>query len=204
MIAQLKGTVEHVGLDEVVLLVGGMGFRVLVTPAHAAEVQVGSEVTVHTCLVVREDSMTLFAFRSADERLVFEKLQTVSGIGPRIALAALAVLIPDDLRRAVSTSDVAALQRIPGVGKKSAQRMVLEIGDKLGVAASLASGQATGATAGAPAPGAVEAEVRAALIQLGWTEGVVSKTLESMDTGAMNASQLLRAALVALGGNRGR
>ncbi|MDC4233224.1 Holliday junction branch migration protein RuvA [Actinomyces sp. B33] len=200
MIAQLRGTVESVGLDEIVVLVSGIGFAVRVAPVLAQGVRAGQEVVVHTSMVVREDSMTLFGFRTADERAVFETLMTVSGIGPKIALAALAVLAPDDLRRAVRDQDIAALQRIPGVGKKSAQRMALEIGDKLGTPAALDG------TAPAPlsAPsGQVEAEVRAALVGLGWTEAVAAKAVDSLGGNGLGASDLLKAALVTLGGSRG-
>ena len=131
VISILRGTVASVGLDHIDILVGGIGFRVHVTPAFAQGASRDAEMTVFTSMIVREDSMTLYGFESADERDVFTKLLSVSGIGPKIALAALAVLRPDDLRRAVRDQDLAALQRIPGVGKKSAQRMALEIGDKL-------------------------------------------------------------------------
>lgn len=200
MIALLGGTVADVSLDEVVVLVSEVGWRVHVAPSFAQELSVGAEVTMHTSMVVREDSMTLFGFRSRDERIVFERLQTVSGIGPRIALAALTVLSPDDLRRAVASNDLAALQRIPGVGRKSAQRMVLEIGDKLGVVADLPTG---GAAPAGPAS-AAQAEVRAALVQLGWTEAVADKTLAFFEGENLNAPDLLRAALRALGGAGGR
>lgn len=197
VIAQLRGSLEEVGLDTVTVLVGGIGWRVLVTPATAQSLTRGTEVCLHTSLVVREESLTLFGFRSADERDVFERLQTVSGIGPRIALAALAVLTPDDLRGAVSRGDLAALQRIPGVGRKSAQRMVLEIGDKLGAAAALPESGSTSAGS------AAEDEVRAALVQLGWTETVAERTVSGLAGRGLDASALLRAALVELGGSRG-
>ena len=137
MISILRGAVASVGLDHVDVVVGGIGFRVHVTPAFAQAAPRDEEITVYTSMIVREDSMTLYGFESADERDVFTRLMSVSGIGPKIALAALAVLRPDDLRRAVRDQDLATLQRIPGVGKKSAQRMALEIGDKLGSPAAL-------------------------------------------------------------------
>ncbi|MDO4259400.1 MAG: Holliday junction branch migration protein RuvA [Actinomycetaceae bacterium] len=198
MIAQLRGQVEYVGLDELIIMVGGIGWRILIAPSFAQELSPGNELSIHTSMVVREDSMTLYGFRSADERTVFEKLQTVSGIGPRTALAALTVLSPDELRTAVSQGDLSVLQRIPGVGKKSAQRMVLDIGDKLGVAASLPT-----AGGGVAAPSDVEAEVKAALVQLGWTEAVATKALESLSGQGLGSSDLLRAALLKLGGSRG-
>ena len=154
-----------------------------------------------TSMIVREDSMTLYGFESADERDVFTKLLSVSGIGPKIALAALAVLRPDDLRRAVRDQDLTALQRIPGVGKKSAQRMALEIGDKLGTPAALPAGE----TAAAPVPteDAVASEVSAALVGLGWSEAQAAKAIEKLAGSGLGASDMLRAALVTLGGGRG-
>lgn len=198
MIAQLRGSIEEIGLDALVLLVGGVGYRVRVTPATAQGLTRGADTTVHTSLVVREDSMTLFGFATADERDVFEGLQAVSGIGPRTALAALSVLGPDDLRSAVARQDLTVLQRIPGVGKKSAQRMVLDIGDRLGVPAALPAGGAR------PAPeGEAEAEVRSALVQLGWTEPIAQRTVDALGGQGLGASDLLRAALLKLGGTRG-
>ena len=200
MIAQLRGVVDHIGLDSVTLLVGGMGFRVLVPPPTAQALERGGETTIHTHLVVREDSLTLVGFRTSDERDVFERLLSVSGIGPKIALAALAVLTPDELRRAVSNQDLTVLQRIPGVGRKSAQRMVLEIGDKLGLAGVLPGHDTANATDG---DAAASTEVTAALVQLGWTEAVASKTVDSLAGNALSPSDLLRSALLKLGGHRG-
>ena len=201
MISILRGTVASVGLDYIDLLVGGIGFRVHVTPAFAQGAQRDQEMTVFTSMIVREDSMTLYGFDSVDGRDVFTKLLSVSGIGPKIALAALAVLHPDDLRRAVRDQDLAALQRIPGVGKKSAQRMALEIGDKLGTPAALPGAQA--GLAPAPTEDAVASEVRAALVGLGWTEAQAAKAIEKLAGSGLGASDMLRAALVTLGGGRG-
>ncbi len=201
MISILRGTVACVGLDYIDLLVGGIGFRVHVTPAFAQGAKRDQEMTVFTSMIVREDSMTLYGFDSVDGRDVFTKLLSVSGIGPKIALAALAVLHPDDLRRAVRDQDLAALQRIPGVGKKSAQRMALEIGDKLGTPAALPGAQA--GLAPAPTEDAVASEVRAALVSLGWTEAQAAKAIEKLAGSGLGASDMLRAALVTLGGGRG-
>ena len=197
MIAQLTGRVVSTGLDSIVLSVGGVGFALTVAPALAASVPREEETTVHTFLVVREDSLTLYGFGTEDERSAFQVLQTVSGIGPRIALAALAVLGPDELRRAVRDQDLAALQRIPGVGKKSAQRMALEIGDKLGQPSALDP------VAPAAPVGAVEAEVRDALVALGWTQAQAQSAVDALGGNGLGASDLLRAALVRLGGSRG-
>ncbi|WP_276738717.1 Holliday junction branch migration protein RuvA [Actinomyces bouchesdurhonensis] len=199
MISILRGIAVSVGLDHIDVVVGGIGFRVHVTPAFAQGAARDDEITVYTSMIVREDSMTLYGFESADERDVFTTLMSVSGIGPKIALAALAVLRPDDLRRAVRDQDLVALQRIPGVGKKSAQRMALEIGDKLGTPASLPEA----APAPAPSQDAVATEVSAALVGLGWSEAQAAKAIEKLAGSGLGASDMLRAALVALGGGRG-
>ena len=199
MISILRGAVASVGLDHIDVVVGGIGFRVHVTPAFAQGAARDDEITVYTSMIVREDSMTLYGFESADERDVFTRLMSVSGIGPKIALAALAVLHPDELRRAVRDQDLVALQRIPGVGKKSAQRMALEIGDKLGTPASLPEA----APAPAPSQDAVATEVSAALVGLGWSEAQAAKAIEKLAGSGLGASDMLRAALVALGGGRG-
>ena len=127
MIASVHGTVLAVRLDAAVVEVGGVGLLVQATPTTLAGLRVGSTARLATSLVVREDSLTLFGFADADEREVFEVVQTVSGVGPRLALAMLAVHTPDGLRRAVAAEDLAALQRVPGIGRKGAQRIVLEL-----------------------------------------------------------------------------
>lgn len=201
MISILRGIVASVGLDHIDVVVGGIGFRVHVTPAFAQGSAHDEEITVYTSMIVREDSMTLYGFESADERDVFTRLMSVSGIGPKIALAALAVLRPDDLRRAVRDQDLATLQRIPGVGKKSAQRMALEIGDKLGTPAALPGAEATPAPV--PSEDTVASEVSAALVGLGWSEAQATKAIEKLAGSGLGASDMLRAALVSLGGGRG-
>lgn len=199
MIAQLSGTVASVGLDSIVVVVSGVGFDVKVVPTYAQQVRVGDEVTVATSLIVREDSLTLMGFETADQRDVFTILQTVSGIGPRIALGALGVLSPDDLRRAVRDHDLSTLGRIPGVGKKSAQRMVLELGEKLGQPAHLGK-EGTGATLNM---GAVEEDVVAALVSMGWKQSQAQAAIDTLGGQGLGASDLLRAALLKLGGSRG-
>lgn len=201
MISILRGIVASVGLDHIDVVVGGIGFRVHVTPAFAQGSAHDEEITVYASMIVREDSMTLYGFESCDERDVFTTLMSVSGIGPKIALAALAVLRPDDLRRAVRDQDLATLQRIPGVGKKSAQRMALEIGDKLGTPAALPGAEATPAPV--PSEDTVASEVSAALVGLGWSEAQATKAIEKLAGSGLGASDMLRAALVSLGGGRG-
>ena len=201
MISLLHGIVASVGLDHIDIVVGGIGFRVHVTPAFAQAAPRDEEITVYTSMIVREDSMALYGFESADQRDVFTAPLPVTGSGPKIALAALAVLRPDDLRRAVRDQDLATLQRIPGVGKKSAQRMALEIGDKLGTPAALPGVDA--APAPAPSEDAVASEVSAALVGLGWSEAQAAKAIEKLAGSGLGASDMLRAALVSLGGGRG-
>lgn len=204
MIASVTGTVQTVRLDAAIVDVGGIGMLVQATPATLASLRVGQQATVHTSLVVREDSLTLFGFADADEREVFEVLQTVSGVGPRLALAMLAVHTPDGLRRAVADEDYVALQRVPGIGRKGAQRIVLELGDRLGVPAPSA-----GAPAPAPILGDHRDQVVEALVGLGWqartAQDAVATVLEGSaePVGAGEVAGLLRAALRTLGGARG-
>jgi Holliday junction DNA helicase RuvA len=132
VIAHLRGRVAGVAPDGAVIEVGGVGMRVQCTPGTLATLRLGESAQVSTSLVVREDSLTLYGFTSEDERNVFELLQTASGVGPRLALAMLAVHTPDGLRRAVSTEDLKALTMVPGIGHKGAQRIVLELKDRLG------------------------------------------------------------------------
>jgi Holliday junction DNA helicase RuvA len=167
MIAHLNGTVTGVGRDGAVIDVGGVGLRVLCTPDTLATMKPGEPARVATSLVVREDSLTLFGFGTDDERNVFELLQTASGIGPRLALAMLSVHSPEALRRAVATEDLKALTMVPGIGTKGAQRIILELRDRLG-----APGDAAAANGFAPARRAAPSwrdQVATGLINLGWS-----------------------------------
>ena len=127
MIAHLDGVVTSVAPDGAVIDVGGVGLLVQCSPGTLAELRPGERTRVCTSLVVREDALTLYGFGSDDERNTFELLQTASGIGPRLALAMLATFSPDGLRRAVAAEDVNALTSVPGIGRKGAQRIVLEL-----------------------------------------------------------------------------
>ncbi|HEX6450950.1 MAG TPA: Holliday junction branch migration protein RuvA [Trebonia sp.] len=167
MIAHLNGTVSNVSPDGAVIDVGGVGLRVQCTPDTLSTLKTGERAQVATSLVVREDSLTLFGFGSEDERNVFELLQTASGVGPRLALAMLAVHSPDALRKAVSNEDLNTLTMVPGIGKKGAQRIVLELKDRLGAPSDFAIG-------GASAPRRLGREswrdqVTSGLVNLGWT-----------------------------------
>ncbi|MCH1447591.1 MAG: Holliday junction branch migration protein RuvA [Candidatus Nanopelagicales bacterium] len=131
MIDRVRGAVVARGADYLSVDLGPVAVRVTTPPLVAAEAIVGREVDLHTALVVREDSWTLFGFADAEQCRMFEQVQTVSGIGPRIALGLVSVLGADDLRRAIDAEDLAALTQVPGIGKKGAQRIVLELKDKI-------------------------------------------------------------------------
>jgi holliday junction DNA helicase RuvA len=199
MIASVRGAVLSVGLDSAVLEVGGVGLLVHTTPGTAAGLRRGSEARLATTMVVREESLTLYGFADDDEKVVFEQVQTVSGVGPRLALAMLAVHAPDALRRAVSTGDLAALTKVPGIGKKGAERIVLELRDKIGLPTGAANGAAAPTT---PATAPWRGQVRDALVGLGWSVKQADDAVEVVAPGAgdgTDVSGLLRAALRELG-----
>lgn len=131
MISQLTGTVRHLTTEKVVLEVGGVGYAISVTGRTSANIVMGSALTLSTTLVVREDSMTLFGFLDISDRDTFETLQTVTGIGPKVALAITGALSPDDLARAIASEDIATIEKVPGIGRKGAQRLILELKGKL-------------------------------------------------------------------------
>ena len=205
MIASLRGNVLEVSLTGAVIEVGGVGVAFQATPATLAGLRTGQGF-VHTELVVREDSLTLFGFADADERHCFRVLLGAKGVGAKLALAVLAVHTPDALRRAVAGQDVAALKRVPGLGPKGAQRVMIDVGDRLGAPAgeepAPAAAPATGA--GQPNP-----DVVGALVQLGWNEAIASRAvaaveMERSEQGAEpSVPELLRASLRRLGGGRG-
>jgi len=131
MISLLTGTVRAINTDRLVVEVGGFGLSVLVTPATTTQLTLGSQIQLFTSLVVREDSLTLFGFVNEESRTLFELVQTVSGIGPKVALSILGALTPEDLARAISQEDVGAIEKVPGIGRKGAQRLILELKGKL-------------------------------------------------------------------------
>jgi len=209
VIASVRGRVAAVRLDSVVVEVGGVGLMVQATPGTLAGLRPGQEAELATSMVVREDSLTLFGFADADERDVFEIVQTVSGIGPRLALAMLAVHTPEGLRLAVAQQDLTALMKVPGIGRKGAQRMVLELTDRLG--APSGGAPATAAAAKPVAAGGWRDQVLDALTGLGWPAKAASDAVDQV-VGAPDApvpldengtppdmAQVLRAALRQLG-----
>jgi Holliday junction DNA helicase RuvA len=131
MIAQLTGTVRHLNSEKIILEVGGVGYAISITARTSSQITMGSALTLSTSLVVREDSMTLFGFLDSRDRDTFETLQTVSGIGPKVALAITGALSPDELAGAIASEDVKSIEKVPGIGKKGAQRLILELRGKL-------------------------------------------------------------------------
>jgi Holliday junction DNA helicase RuvA len=169
MIASVRGTVAHVGLDRVVVEVGGVGMMLHTTPATASSCRAGTEVELATTLVVREDSLTLYGFGGAADRDMFETLQTVSGVGPRLALAMLSVMGPDELAGALGSGDAVALTTIPGIGAKSAQRLVLELRDRVAAVHGAGGPDAPRPAAQGGPGGGWREQVTEALVGLGWT-----------------------------------
>ncbi len=172
MISSLRGVVSHVGLNSAVIDVHGLGMLVQATPQTLATLRTGSEASIHTAMIVREDSMTLYGFADADQREVFEILLGVSGVGPRIALAVLAVHTPEAIRVAASTGDDKAFSKVSGIGPKGARRIVLELADKL-----VPHGSAEN-----PAAPRWQEQVLAAMTGLGWSEKDATAAIE--DTAA--------------------
>ncbi|MGW3362003.1 Holliday junction branch migration protein RuvA [Streptosporangium canum] len=165
MIASVRGRVAAIAPDGAVVEVGGVGMLVHCTPGTLATLRVGEEARLATSLVVREESLTLFGFGSDDERGVFEMLQTANGVGPKVALAMLAVHTPNALRTAVASADVKALTRVPGVGPKGAQRIIVDLKDKLGTPDQAVNAVLNGGTA-APA---WRDQVHSGLVGLGYS-----------------------------------
>jgi Holliday junction DNA helicase RuvA len=196
MIAFVRGTVAAVTLSSAVLEVGGVGLEVMCTPGTLATLRPGHTATLPTSMVVREESLTLFGFLDEDEKTVFELVQTASGVGPKLAQALLAVLAPDDLRRAIAAEDVKALTRVPGIGQKVAQRIILELGDRLGAP--------VGGRAANGRPMTVASwrdQVHQGLTGLGWPTREAEKAVEAVADQAgdvPDVGALLRAALQTL------
>jgi holliday junction DNA helicase RuvA len=218
VIAHLDGLVTAIAPEGAVIDVGGVGLLVQCSPGTLADLRPGERGRVATSLVVRDDALTLYGFGSDDERNTFELLQTASGIGPRLALAMLATFSPDELRRAVAAADVTALTRVPGVGRKGAQRIVLELAGRLGSPGeSDQAGQAPGSAGAWPAAHAGigaptwRDQVRTGLVNLGWQARDADQAIAviepelSPDGGAgavpaeVDVAAALRAALRVLG-----
>jgi Holliday junction DNA helicase RuvA len=193
MIAFVRGEVAAVTLTSAVLEVGGVGLELMCTPGTLATLRVGRQATLPTSMVVREDSLTVFGFLDDDEKSIFEIVQTASGVGPKVAQAIVAVMSPDEVRRAITTEDVKALTRVPGIGQKGAQRIILELKDRIGPplgAHHVASAEATSAP--------WRDQVQQGLVGLGWSAKESEKAVDAVAAEAgdtPDVGALLRAAL---------
>ncbi|CAN2203302.1 RuvA Holliday junction resolvasome, DNA-binding subunit [Candidatus Nanopelagicaceae bacterium] len=195
MISQLTGTVRQLTTEKVVLEVGGVGYLLSITPRTSAQITLGSAITLSTTLVVREDSMTLFGFLDSKDRDIYEVLQTVSGIGPKVALAITGAMTPDGLAQAIASEDIGAIEKVPGIGKKGAQRLILELKGKL--VSSTSSPQISSHSA-------VRDQLLAALTGLGFSskesDTAINATIahlaeNSMDPSSLEVSELLKLTL---------
>jgi len=201
VISSIRGEVLSIDLDHAVVEVGGVGLAVHAVPATLATLRRGEQARLTTALVVREDSLTLYGFADPEARGLFGLLQTVSGFGPRLALATLAVLDPETLRGALAEGDLAVLTSVPGIGRKGAERLVVELRDKVGAVAP--RGTADPASGG----GATRIQVVEALVGLGFAVRQAEQAVEAVlgegsDGGHADTSAVLRSALSRLGRNR--
>jgi holliday junction DNA helicase RuvA len=195
MIAFVRGRVAALTLSSAVVEVGGVGLELMCTPGTLATLRTGDSATLPTSMIVREDSLTLFGFLDDDEKQTFELVQTASGVGPKVAQSMLAVLSPDDVRRAIAADDVKTLTRVPGIGQKGAQRIILELKDRIGT--PLGSRSATIPAAAAP----WRDQVHQGLVGLGWSARDAEKAVDNVAPEAGDAPDvgaLLRAALRSL------
>ncbi|TNM39493.1 Holliday junction branch migration protein RuvA [Nocardioides albidus] len=194
MIAFVRGQVAALTLNSAVVEVGGVGLELMCTPGTLAQLRTGSSATLPTSMIVREDSLTLYGFADEDEKAVFELVQTASGVGPKLAQAIVAVLSPDGVRTAIASDDVRTLTKVPGIGQKGAQRIILELKDRIGVPTGT-----TAAAAGAPA--AWREQVHQGLVGLGYNAKDADKAVDAVagEAGAApDVRSLLRAALRSL------
>jgi holliday junction DNA helicase RuvA len=198
VIAFVRGTVAAVGLTSAVLEVGGVGIELHCTPNTLADLRRGAEATLPTSMVVREDSLTIFGFADEDEKQMFELVQTASGVGPKLAQAMLAVHSPETIRRAVASDDVKTLTSVPGIGQKGAQRIILELRDRIGTPGSGAE-----RIAGTTPPDQWQSQVHGGLVGLGWSgkeadKAITAVTLDAEHMGVPDVPRLLRLALQTL------
>lgn len=189
MIEFVRGEVHQVAATHVVVDLGGMGVRVQATPGTIADLRAGDTRTIPASLVVREDSWTLFGFADAEEREIFETVQSVSGVGPRTALALVGTLTAEGLRQAVANEDERALMKVPGIGKKGAQRILLELADRVGAPSSAEPAQV------ASADESVRQVVESGLVSLGWSNREAETALKSV---AQDQPELLASGPVAV------
>ncbi len=196
MISTLNGTICSLSNERLIIEVGGVGLSVLINPLTSSGLTLGSQSTLYTSLVVREDSLTLFGFLTEEVRNLFELVQTVSGVGPKVALSIMGALSPEDLARAIANEDTSAIERVPGIGKKGAQRMILELKGKITDLGSI------GSYKGHQPPW--REQLSSALVSLGFSpkesDIAISNIVndlhgDDMDPATMDLSELLKLAL---------
>jgi holliday junction DNA helicase RuvA len=197
MISSLRGPVLEIRLDSLVIGVGGVGMTVMCSPDTVSQARVDKEITLFTSLIVREDSLTLFGFANSENREMFEVVQGVSGFGPKLAFTILSSLPADELRNAIGNEDVARLKQTPGVGAKGAQRLVLELKDRIGTPTS-------GAKRSSSSQAQWQIQVEQGLLGLGWSprdaQRAISAVIEEGATESQETPELLRRALQILAG----
>lgn len=192
MIASLRGTLIHIGIDHLVLETGGVGWLVYAPrPVLGAVGAIGDALFLYTLLIVREDAMILYGFDSVAQRALFESLIAVSGVGPKVALSLLSAAAPDEIRLAVAQGDTARLSRVPGIGKKTADRLVLELKGKLDIRGLPGVGGGS-----LPPVGAVNNDLADLLTSLGYTSAEAASAIASLPADAPpDLEQRLRLAL---------
>lgn len=196
MIAFVRGNVASLTLSSAVVEVGGVGLELMCTPGTLAQLRPGHQATLPTSMIVREDSLTLYGFADDEEKSIFELVQTASGVGPKVAQAIVAVLSPDGVRSAIASEDVKTLTKVPGIGQKGAQRIILELKDRIGAPTGAGlPGRVTG-----PAPW--RDQVHQGLVGLGYNPRDAEKAVDAVADQADRAGgsspdvgALLRAAL---------
>jgi Holliday junction DNA helicase RuvA len=182
MIASLRGTLAHLGVDHMVVEAAGVGYLVYAPrPFLGAAGAIGDKIFVHTMLIVREDSMTLYGFATPEQRTLFESFLSVSGVGPKVALSLLSAGDPAEIRMAIAGGDTARLSRVPGIGKKTAERLVLELKGKIDLKGLP---MAAGAPGQSPAAVGVNAELVELLMSLGYSSGEVAAAVASLPADA--------------------
>ena len=201
MIASVRGTVAALAPDGAVVEVGGVGLAVSCSPGTLARLRLGEQARLATSLVVREDSLTLYGFGDDDERALFELLQTANGVGPKLAQTMLAVHPPRELRRAIATSDFATLTAVPGIGRKGAERIALELRDRIG---AIDGSDAAVATAGVSAVAPWRDQLTHALSGLGFSGREAAEAVEVVaadvgDGAPADVPALLRRSIQLLG-----
>ena len=196
MIASLRGTIIHIGIDHAVLETGGVGYLVYAPRSVLGGLSAGEAAFLYTVLIVREDAMTLYGFTATEQRTLFEQLLSVTGVGPKVALSVLSAGSLDEMRAAIGGGDVTRLAKVPGIGKKTAERLVLELKGKIDL-----RGLSVPSVAAAPAPNSLNADLIDLLTSLGYSSAEASAAVAALPADApANLEDRLRLALRYFGG----